>query len=317
VIDFRYHIVSLIAVFLALTVGIVLGSGPLDEPIQGQLKAQADSLKRDSDKLRAQIAAQDSQLQANDAFTAEVTRALVPNQLAARTVVVVALPGVDKGQITPVTQILTQAGATVTGSVRLSAKYVDPKNTSALEDLALRLVPPGVTFADKATPMQRVATVLAASLVVDDASKAGQVDNDAAEVIAGMSDFGAIDTTGEPSRRAELVVVLAPPAPDPPTTDTDAANAAMATLPEVLDQRSRGAVVSGARLSAAKGGFVAVIRSAGNNRKGLSTVDDVDTSPGRLATVLALVEQVRKGSGDYGSASGVDGAIPDLSAPAR
>ena len=44
-IDFRYHIVSLVAVFLALGVGIVLGSGPLDEQIQGALQTQTNDLR--------------------------------------------------------------------------------------------------------------------------------------------------------------------------------------------------------------------------------------------------------------------------------
>ena len=316
-IDFRYHIVSLVAVFLALAVGIVLGSGPLNEPIQGTLKAQVDSLKKDSDQLRSQITQQDKQLAADAKFTTEVSKAMVPNQLAARTVVVVTLPGVGKDQVAPVTKILDDAGAKVTGTVQLTDKYVDPKNTAALEDLALRLVPPGVTFPDNATPMQRVATVLAAALVVNDASKAGKVNNDSSEVLAGMSDFGALSTTGEPAAPAELAVVLAPSAPSTQSPANDAAVTALMPVAERLDARSRGAVLAGVRGSSAKGGVVAATRSAGNAAKGLSTVDDVDTSAGQLATVLALVEQTRNAQGDYGSADNVDGSIPDLSASTR
>ena len=36
-IDFRYHLVSLVSVFLALAVGIVLGAGPLKDPISDGL----------------------------------------------------------------------------------------------------------------------------------------------------------------------------------------------------------------------------------------------------------------------------------------
>ena len=316
-IDFRYHIVSLVAVFLALAIGIVLGSGPLDEPIQGTLKSQADSLKKDSDRLRAQISSQNQQLAADERFTAEVSKAMVPNQLAARTVVVVTLPGVSRDQIAPVTKVLTDAGAKVTGTVRLTDKYVDPKNTSALEDLALRLVPPGVTFPDNATPMERVATVLAAALVVNDATLAGKVDNNSSEVLAGMADFGALSTTGEPAAPAELAVVIAPNAPTTQTPATDAAVTAVLPVAERLDARSRGTVLTGVRGSSSKGGVVAAARSAGNATKGLSTVDNVDTPAGQLATVLALVEQTRGAQGDYGSGDNVDGAIPDLSASTR
>ena len=54
-IDFRYHLVSLISVFLALAVGIVLGAGPLKEAIGDQLTGQVESLRADKEKLRADL----------------------------------------------------------------------------------------------------------------------------------------------------------------------------------------------------------------------------------------------------------------------
>ncbi len=38
-IDFRYHLVSLVALFLALAGGIALGAGPLQDPVRGELSA--------------------------------------------------------------------------------------------------------------------------------------------------------------------------------------------------------------------------------------------------------------------------------------
>ena len=46
-IDFRYHIVSLISVFLALAVGIALGAGPLKETIGDTLTGQVEQLRAD------------------------------------------------------------------------------------------------------------------------------------------------------------------------------------------------------------------------------------------------------------------------------
>lgn len=45
-IDFRYHLVSLISVFLALAVGVVLGAGPLQGPEDRALNDQVTSLLR-------------------------------------------------------------------------------------------------------------------------------------------------------------------------------------------------------------------------------------------------------------------------------
>lgn len=50
-IDFRYHLVSLVAVFLALAVGIILGAGPLADPIGDTLTGQVDKLREDRNQL--------------------------------------------------------------------------------------------------------------------------------------------------------------------------------------------------------------------------------------------------------------------------
>ena len=54
-IDFRYHIVSLISVFLALAVGIVLGAGPLNEPIARGLTQSVKQLQSDRDAKNDQL----------------------------------------------------------------------------------------------------------------------------------------------------------------------------------------------------------------------------------------------------------------------
>ena len=43
-IDFRYHLVSLIAVFLAVALGIVIGTTALNEPILADIENQVTAL---------------------------------------------------------------------------------------------------------------------------------------------------------------------------------------------------------------------------------------------------------------------------------
>ena len=52
-IDFRYHLVSTVAIFLALTVGIVLGSTMLQDPLLHTLKEETEQLRLQSERLRA------------------------------------------------------------------------------------------------------------------------------------------------------------------------------------------------------------------------------------------------------------------------
>ena len=44
-IDFRYHLVSIIAVFFALAAGIVLGAGTFDEAADQALTSQVSDLR--------------------------------------------------------------------------------------------------------------------------------------------------------------------------------------------------------------------------------------------------------------------------------
>ena len=125
-IDFRYHVVSLVSVFLALAVGIVLGAGPL----KGELGVQ---LNKDVQNLRVQLGEQNDQLSTmrravdnRDAFTRTVLPELVARQLQGERVVLVTVPGVDGDAIGPLTQALRDAGATVAGRVDVSAAWVDP-----------------------------------------------------------------------------------------------------------------------------------------------------------------------------------------------
>ena len=46
-IDFRYHLVSIVSIFLALAVGIVLGAGPLKEDIGNTLTSEVTKLRED------------------------------------------------------------------------------------------------------------------------------------------------------------------------------------------------------------------------------------------------------------------------------
>ena len=50
-IDFRYHLVSLIAVFLAVALGIVIGTTALNQPILADIKNQVTALEQDKRSL--------------------------------------------------------------------------------------------------------------------------------------------------------------------------------------------------------------------------------------------------------------------------
>ena len=61
-IDFRYHLVSLVSVFLALAIGVVLGAGPLRDTIGATLEDQVQALRQDKGNLQEAVADRDALL---------------------------------------------------------------------------------------------------------------------------------------------------------------------------------------------------------------------------------------------------------------
>lgn len=287
--------VSVAATALALGVGI--GAGPLaDSSAQTAATRESrlvDRVERQADRLeRLSVAAHGDRL-AIEALAGP----LVTGRLADRSVVVVAAPGAVSGDVQRVRQALAEAGATVTGTLALHSAYVDPDAAaSPLEDLALRLVPPGVTFPEDASSIERVGTVLARSVVQDpkDPRKPEVgADPDAAEVLAGFQELDALTFTGEPGVRALLAVLVAPP-------DAERAqDVAIRGLLRALDAGSRGTVL------------VSRFPSAGP-ADGWSSVGGIRSAAGAAGLLLALAEQDTGGSGAYGTGPGASSVLPPV-----
>ena len=81
VIDFRYHLVSIVSIFLALAVGIVLGAGPLKEDLGNTLTSEVKNLRQDKAALRGQLDQAERGTKARDEFTTASNRSLLAGAL--------------------------------------------------------------------------------------------------------------------------------------------------------------------------------------------------------------------------------------------
>ena len=71
-ISFRYHIVTIVAVFLALAIGLLGGAAFVQPALQEQLKDQADRLRNDLQDRTQQIGDLRDQLGALNGFADSV-----------------------------------------------------------------------------------------------------------------------------------------------------------------------------------------------------------------------------------------------------
>jgi hypothetical protein len=318
VIDFRYHLVSLISVFLALAVGIVLGAGPLEGSIGDQLNEQVRLLREDRDALREQLAIEQAGGGHRDEFLREITPALIGRQLGGRNVVVITLPDADGGTAEEMSAALEQAGARVTGRVDIRDGWADPQRQTSRDEVAARLVAFAGGAGPGASTEARLAASLARACVTAVLTDAGSTDPAGETVIAELVAADLIQVTGNVAERASEAVVIAPavrdaPAPQPSPSAQPPAEIYLALIAAV-DAAGEGSVVTGPASSADGGGLLEAVRDDDELASAVSTVDTAGTPMGPLSTVLALREQQLGAAGSYGFAKGADLPLPDLPA---
>jgi hypothetical protein len=124
-INFRYHVVSLVAVFLALAVGIVLGAGPLEGPISSALSDQVSSLRNEKDALRTELESTNAQWSyAQEAFGALSDQAL-GGLLNDRSVAVVTIGSSLDDRTAVLTAGLQAAGGTLAALVHVEDRWAN------------------------------------------------------------------------------------------------------------------------------------------------------------------------------------------------
>jgi len=282
----RYHATSLIAVFLALAIGIVIGAEFGGDALTSTRKNLEHSLTGNLQDARARADELSGRLGRSDEFADAVYPALVRNRLAGRRIGIVALGGLPGETSGAVDEALGPTGAHVVGvgvvrePVDLQALAADLSKTRFA---ALRRNPEALTAFGVGVGRQLVrgGTLLerVRSHLFSRAS----------------GNFGALDG---------IIVVRDAPEGMGPV------------------QRSRAAQLEAALLSGITGTHTATVGVEttstepssvsffGNND--LSSVDDVETPAGRVAAIFALLGA----EGSFGVKSSADRLLPDLLPPA-
>ena len=311
-IDFRYHVVSIVAVFLALALGLFIGATSLRGTVKGDITNRTQSVVHSNGKLRSENSDLRSQLSRGQSFDSALQPYALQGRLAGESVVVVSAPGVDNNIRKDVLTALTQSGASVAGDVRLQDAVLDPDQDQFLGTLADKLAINGRALPNAAGSVRALA--LLADALVTNSQKAPIPRNAAAKVISAYDAGSLLSVNGDQPQPAGLALLLAAPAP----TSEDAAVGAqqqslLATFARDLNRDADGVVVAGPASADASGGLLDVVRSDNSLRDAVSTVDGVELPSGVIAAVLAVAEQAGGNAGSYGSGPGADAPLPSPS----
>ena len=341
-VTFRFYLVSIVAFFLALAVGVVLGS-VLDGGISDSLK---DRLARVEAKLNDTVASIDdknTEIEDLQQYVDASAPFAVEGQLPETTAVVVLEPGVELGPVQDLVVRLRQSGASVAGILALEPSW-NLKDKADREQLAQIAESADVSV----TQLQRAVwglilrpaeaeSVNASSTTTTTTVAAGQDPSSSVPVTtsvpdpsldilnnavlkqlqeAGFVKLLSVDgTDGAGGQELSLFVVTGTNSTlgKPGSAAGELVEAASTLkIPTVLAELFVPAPPE--QENPAQRGDI--LRSAVAGRElTISTVNDLDLVAGRVAAVLAAADLQKGRSGNFGYGPGVDGVLPQWLGP--
>ncbi len=231
VINFRYHVVSMTAVFLALAIGLVVGTAALNGPAVDTLKDRVNSLTSTNQQYRDQVNQLEADAGKQEQFANASAPILLQDKLAGRRVLVVSMAGASQ-YVDDTVKMLALSGAKLTGKIEIEDRFTDPTYNENLLDLAGTTVPAGLTNVPTNSDGVETASYVLASVLLD-ANPALPADS-LRTVVAAYKEAGFIAVTGQPTGTAEAVILLAaPPYTDP---KADARNKNVVTMVDQFDR---------------------------------------------------------------------------------
>jgi hypothetical protein len=286
VISYRHHIVSLVAVFLALAVGVVLGGGPLSE------------LARDPATTSARAGAQRQETQRaasfGDDFATASAATLYDGRLKDQPVSILTLPGADGQVVSGLAAEVERAGGSVAGTYAAQPVLVDAQEKSLVDTMGSQLMTTlgdGAVSPDAST-YPRIGELVGLAIAAPEESA-----KDAASVRQSLAGADLLVSPRGVRRTSLLLVVLG--------EDTD--DAILSGLLSGLSAKATGVVVAGDTASGVEGDLRALRGEPVADE--VATIDGVDSQVGRVTAVLALARSLQVPGGSFG-ASGSDGAVP-------
>lgn len=326
VIDFKYHMVSLVAVFLALAVGIILGAGPLRGQLSEALESQVAELGEERNVLRSRVDLQEQRADDKDALLSSLLPSAVAGTLTDARVTIVELPGADTTLADAMATALDAAGAQVVARTTVARSWLDADGAAERQTVADELFPAFTGFdpSIEKTPAALLATVLAGPREVDDVGAWAQADER-------LVDLDAIETQrrtdgvsvppGSASALAPDVVVVLSGGIDNQALSADSALEVrladrVAIVAALAEQDVPTVVIAGGSESyadpqtVAEDPLVAAIRSSSEVGDVVSSVDNIESPAGVVAATWATAWIVEGDQGHYGLAADAQAPAP-------
>ncbi|MGB4647320.1 MAG: copper transporter [Arcanobacterium sp.] len=292
-VEFRYHILTIGAIFLALAVGIILGAGPLQDSIVRALNSQVESLSDTNAELKAEnIMLAEENARHNEAIEA-IAPFLTEGALADREIGIVILPGSTEEAVQSVRQRLADAGAQVNVEVSLAEGWSSETAATARDELAEQLRP----LLPSLTP--DASTTIVLSTALDQVLRNGSDSEIGAPLAGYLMEFHEplVEVSTDLGLPVEAVVVIAPDTDDVgleevATDDSAVLEHAQRDAESYVELISQFAATGPTVAAGAADSATDVVRQLRNAGIDASTVDNIPSGVGSINIVVAIANEL-------------------------
>lgn len=276
--DMRYHVISLVAVFLALGIGILLGVTVVERGLIAEQKDQIKSLRRTFDEIKKKSAEQNAELSSYKRFADETKGYLVTGRLTGRQFGLLTGEEPDQAAQNSVMEAVTQAGGSMPLVINIagSSAYEDQEVVANLNTLF-------AVQADADTLRDRVYAEVVNQLKT--ASNAG--------VLETLEELGVLKVHGTLQSPMSGGVLLG-------GIESESLDRSDVPLIKTF-------AAAGFPLIGVAGGSTPDFVLMTYKKNGISTVDHVETVPGQVAVVLVLEGR----GGNFGSGESAGRLMPE------
>ncbi len=312
-ISFRYHIITIVAIFLAVGLGLLVGNTVVQPSLVKDLERRTDELRADLTDVRGEVTALHSEVDGLKR-SGDIMSQLDDSGLVDVPVVVVTYDGVDGAALSEARRVLDDAGADTVAVLSVTDRMAATDDPTR-QDLA-EIV--GVPSEASAETVQTAAAAALAERLADGASKIEP--SSTSDVLdALLTGNFVVAPPGAPTiaesdltrigGRGQVVVVISG-GEDEPSVDPETF-----MVPLVQGLLRRGITVAAGESASTQYPFVGPIRADGALADGtrLVTVDDVDYPIGAAALALGLERLLTLGEGGhYGIREDATSPIPPI-----
>ncbi|MBV9515332.1 MAG: copper transporter [Mycobacteriaceae bacterium] len=303
-ISLRHHAISLAAVFLALAVGVVLGSGLLSGTLIGSLRDDKQQLQNQINELDRRNNGLTEKLNAAGKFDDQMAGRIVHGALSEKSVIVFRTPDAPDDTVASLTRLIGDAGGVLSGTVTLTQQFVDANSAEKLLSVVnSSIVPAGAQLSTTSVDQgSQAGDLLGIVLQVNKNPAARGVDEVQRDtVLAALRQTGFITYSDKLAAANTAIVVTGGRLGE----DAGSIGPTVARFAAALAPHGAGTVLAGADGSASGSAAVAVVRADPGLAGAMTTVDDSDMESGRITAILALHDLLGGAhTGQYGTGEG-------------